>query len=220
MKNLFKTIVNSLFTLTIVSFTALLVTSCETESFVADNYKIKTGVDVKMLTMSQEGGALTTPFITKLIAGQNHEAGTVTVDSDGTNLLVTYNIDYNWTMKASHLYIGNCEELPLSRSGNPKIGKFPYKKEHEDGISEYTYTIPLSSLEGDCFCFAAHAEVDCSNIETTIEGGGSLEIIEGIETPIEMGECGEETAWGEGTDFSGNSWAMYLEFCIENPIGG
>lgn len=217
MKNLFKIITNSLCTLTIVSFVALLVTSCETESFVADNdYKIKTGVDVKMLTMSIEGDALTTPFITKLIAGQNHEAGTVTVDSDGINLLVTYNINYNWTMKASHLYVGNCEELPLSRSGNPKIGKFPYKKEHGYGISEYTYTIPLSSLEGNCFCFAAHAEVDCNDIE----GEGNIEVVEGLEIPIEMSECGEETAWGEGTGFSGNSWAMYLEFCIENPIEG
>ena len=120
-----------------------------------------------------------------LIAGQNHIAGTVIVDVDGDNLIITYTTNDDWTLDATHLSITNCEEggFPATNSGNPKIGKFEYSSTHDSGTTEVVYTIPLDDVT-ETFCFAAHAEVS--------------------------GETGE-TAWAEGADFGGNSWAMFVE---------
>ncbi len=120
-----------------------------------------------------------------LIAGQHHEIGTVTIDIEGDNLIVTYTTNGDWVLDATHLHITNCEEdgFPTTGSNNPKIGHFDYASEHEDGTTQVTYTIDIGEITGE-LCFAAHAEVD----------GPS-----------------EETAWGEGEGFGGNSWAMYFE---------
>ena len=120
-----------------------------------------------------------------LIAGQNHIAGTVTVDVDGDNLIITYTTNDDWELDATHLSITNCEEgsFPSTNSGNPKIGKFEYSSLHDTGVNQVIYTIPVDDVT-ETFCFAAHAEVS--------------------------GETGE-TAWAEGSDFGGNSWAMFVE---------
>ena len=120
-----------------------------------------------------------------LIAGQNHIAGTVTIDIEGDNLIVTYTTNSDWTIGATHLHISNCEEdgFPLTGSKNPKIGNFEYASTHNEGVTEVTYIIDLNDVTNQ-FCFAAHAELN---------GPSS------------------ETAWAKGEDFGGNSWAMYVE---------
>ncbi len=120
-----------------------------------------------------------------LIAGQHHEIGTVTIDIEGDNLIVTYTTNGDWVLDATHLHITNCEEdgFPTTGANNPKIGHFDYTSVHEDETTQVTYTIDIGEITG-ALCFAAHAEVD----------GPS-----------------EETAWAEGEDFGGNSWAMYFE---------
>ena len=125
-------------------------------------------------------------FTTNLIAGQNHIAGTVTVENDGENLIITYTTNGDWTIDATHLSIGGCDDgsIPTTGSGNPKIGHFEYRSTHSDGVNRVVYTISLDDILED-YCFAAHAEV--------------------------KGPTGGETAWAEGTEFSGNSWAMYVE---------
>ena len=119
-----------------------------------------------------------------LIAGQHHVAGDITVDNDGENLIITFTTNEDWTINATHLYIGECEDIPLTGSGNPKIGNFEYHSTHSDGVNQVIYTIPLTLIP-ESYCLAGHAEVS--------------------------GPTGGETAWGEGDEFSGNSWAMYIE---------
>ena len=121
-----------------------------------------------------------------LIAGQHHEAGQVTIDSDGENLIITYSTNPDWTIDLTHLSIGNCNEqwIPTTGSGNPKIGQFEHTEPHTQGTNEVTYLINLDALN-EAYCFAAHAEV--------------------------TGPNGGETAWAEGFNFEGNSWAMYVE---------
>ena len=123
---------------------------------------------------------------TNLIAGQHHIAGTVTVENDGENLIITYTTNDDWTIDATHLSIGGCDDgsIPTTGSGNPKIGHFEYHSTHSDGVNQVTYTVSLEDILED-YCFAAHAEV--------------------------QGPTGGETAWAEGYEFSGNSWAMYVE---------
>lgn len=145
-------------------------------------------------------------YTTNLMAGQHHLAGTITVDKDADNLLVTYQTNTDststksWTIAATHLYVGDCTLIPITKAGNPKIGKFPFKEDHPAGTTSYTYSIPLNTLS-DCLCIAAHAVVDCSQEENTQKNN----------------ECGQETAWGAGQEFAGNSWAMYIEVCTNTP---
>jgi len=74
--------------------------------------------------------------------------------------------------------------MPTNGSGNPMIGHFEHSESHSEGTTEVVYLIDLDALE-EYFCFAAHAEV--------------------------TGPTGGETAWAEGTEFEGNSWAMFVE---------
>ena len=123
---------------------------------------------------------------TELMAGQHHEAGTVSVDNDGENLIITYSTNPDWTINLTHLSIGNCDEqsFPTTGSGNPKVGKFEHTEPHSAGTNEVVYMISLDVVE-DNYCFAAHAEVTWPT--------------------------GEETAWANGIDFGGKSWAMYVD---------
>jgi len=124
----------------------------------------------------------------RLMAGQHHDAGTVTIDNDGTYLILTYTTNADWTINLTHMSIGDCEEqwVPTTGSGNPKVGHFEHTEPHSTGTNEVVYMLNLDMLAGlDKYCFAAHAEV--------------------------YGPTGGETAWAEGLDFDGNSWAMYVE---------
>jgi len=137
---------------------------------------------------------------TNLIAGQNHIAGTVSVDVSYDNedfpegnLIITYNTNDDWTIGLTHLSLGEClVDIPTNGGGNPKVGKFEHTEPHFAGTNQVEYYVSLDALliEGEEeyleeYCFAAHAEVN--------------------------GPTGEETAWAEGIGFDGNSWAMYVE---------
>ena len=123
---------------------------------------------------------------TNLIAGQHHVAGKVSVDMQGTDLIITITTDPGWTIDETHLSIGNCDEqwVPTTGSGNPKIGHFEHDTSHNGDVTQVSYTLD-SSVLNNVYCFAAHAVVN--------------------------GPTGGETAWGQGLDFDGNSWAMYVE---------
>jgi hypothetical protein len=128
---------------------------------------------------------------THLIAGQHHTAGSVTIDVVGDNLIVTYTTNADWTIGTTHLSIGVCDEdwVPTTGSGNPQIGQFEFTEPYSQTDQEVIYIIPITDV-GDNYCFAAHAEVE--------------------------GPTGGETAWAEGAEFSGNSWAMFSEFDLSN----
>lgn len=134
-------------------------------------------------------------FYTNLIAGQHYVAGSVTVDIVGDNLIITYTTNGDWTLGITHLSIGNCDEdwAPLTGSGNPQIGQFEYTEPFSSGPHEVVYVISLEGLD-DNFCFAAHAEV--------------------------VGPNGGETAWAQGTQFSGRSWAMFAELNLSDCDSG
>lgn len=132
---------------------------------------------------------------TNLIAGQHHTAGSVTIDVEGNNLIVTFTVTGDWTIGTTHLSIGLCDSdwVPTTGSGNPQIGHFEFTEPYSETQNEVVYIIPITDI-GDNYCFAAHAEVD--------------------------GPTGGETAWAEGTEFSGNSWAMYSEFDLSSCSSG
>ncbi len=128
---------------------------------------------------------------TNLIAGQNYIAGTVNVQLDGDDLVITYTTNSDWTIHATHLSIGNCDEqsIPTNGGGNPKVGHFEHSTENDNGTVSVVYILDASVLD-DNYCFAAHAEVS--------------------------GPTGGETAWAEGINFEGNNWAMYVEALLSD----
>ena len=181
-------------TLIIFGILAMTFISCEIESIEDTTLKsqdsqtnIELSVDLENL-----GEACVT---VNLIAGQHHVAGDITVYNDGENLIIVYTTNDDWTIDLTHLSIGNCDEdwVPLTGSGNPKVGRFEYTEPYSVSDHEVVYVIPLADLDNN-YCFAAHAEV--------------------------QGPTGGETAWGEGPAFSGNSWAMYVEALLSDCDGG
>ena len=128
------------------------------------------------------------------LAGQHIPAGTISITNDLTNLYVTFNTTGDWKMMETHLYVGSYEGLPKTKTGNPKIGNFPYKNSLGSDTT-FTYAIPLSSLgEDQCFVVAAHASVATLDLE-----GNVVE---------------QQTAWGAGSQITeGGSWATYTVYC-------
>ena len=123
---------------------------------------------------------------TPLIAGQHIDAGNVSFDIYEDEIVISYETTGDWDISAVHFSISECgDELsfPATGSGNPKIGKFEYASDHEDGINSVKYYFNIEDMD-DVFCIAAHAVV-------------------------ENAEGDQETAWAEGQDFGGRSWAMY-----------
>lgn len=141
-----------------------------------------------------------------LWAGQNIDAGTVTVTAEGDNLVVTYETSGGWTMDELHLWAGyDLTSMPTTRKGNPIPGQFPYVSENIAGKTAYSFTIGLSELGVDCgesVYLAAHAAL------SLLDENGDV-----VQT---------ETGWGDGTNIlSKGNWATYfivLLTCDDGPV--
>jgi len=138
-----------------------------------------------------------------LYAGQDELVGNVDVSNDESNLYVTYNLYEPWVMTEAHLSVGNTSaDIPQNKGNNPTPGQFEYKESFDSGVSTYTFVISLDDIPNDGdIAIAAHAVV---------------EIIEEVYTEEEgtITETREETAWGAGSDFDGDNWAMYFEYIL------
>ena len=146
------------------------------------------------VNQSQTGreGCTPTEMTVNLMAGQTMLAGNVNVTNDGENVTVTYTTDPGWFLSQIHLYVGEYEFAPQNNGGNPQPGKFPIKESFNPWVSTWSTSIPLSSLP-DCFIVAAH-----SVVHNTTGNGGT------------------QTGWGQGSQFPGNNWGMYFNYCIES----
>ncbi len=109
-----------------------------------------------------------------LYAGQSLRIGYVTVANDSRNLYVAYYMYWgsSWVFKETHLYAGSLSDAPLTSSGNPRVGNFPYSATFDPTVKRFGYAIPLSSLgafgnAGSEIVVLAHAVVlnlDSDNI--------------------------------------------------------
>jgi len=117
--------------------------------------------------------------------------GWIYVWNDGVNLHVTYS---NWGigMDETHLAVAeSLDDIPQTKSGNPKVGQFPYKHEGLGGVLTDPYTIPLDGWgPGTELVIAAHAAL--VNGETA------------------WADCG-----GPLAQFPGNSWATYFNYTVQ-----
>ena len=116
---------------------------------------------------------------TKMIAGggkydencTGEHVGNITVEEDADgNVTVTYEITVpGWQIDVTQLYVGVESGIPAGKSGNPKIGNFPYKTDHEGGVGTYVYTIPAADVPS-VYGFAAHADVSQNPLNAVCDG--------------------------------------------------
>ncbi|WP_430461871.1 hypothetical protein ACQUQU_03520 [Thalassolituus sp. LLYu03] len=154
--------------------------------------------------VSAEGGVQTQT----LYAGQTLNAGSVTLQVIGDDLVVTYSTTDGWSLNETHLWVGtSLSDMPQTRKGTPKIGNFPYHSGSLSGVSQYTETIPLSVLGFSCpqadtqYYVAAHAVV------SRVGADG-----ETVQT---------ETGWADGTGFVDKGmWGTYFTLVLTCDCGG
>jgi hypothetical protein len=85
-------------------------------------------------------------YCTNLMAGQYTDAGDICVAVEDANVLITYTTVDGWKLTETQLFVGSTQaEMPQTRQGNPKVGNFPYKSGNLNGVTTYTFTIPLDS---------------------------------------------------------------------------
>jgi hypothetical protein len=153
--------------------------------------------------------AADTTTTTPLMMAQTENIGDIIVDYVDVNdsddyLKITYSItNLNWALNETHVDAQpDPDDFPMTKKGNPKVGHFTYHNDtHLPGETSYTYIIYGEWNAGDTLYVAAHAEVSKQVTETIIDEDGNEIIITYYVY---------ETAWGDGTDFPGNNWAMYF----------
>jgi hypothetical protein len=138
-----------------------------------------------------------------LWAGQSINAGTLAVSNDETNLYVTYSATSGNTFGTLHLWVGtDLTLLPAVKNGpnagTPIPGQFPHAYDTQGG-TEYTFTIPLSSItiSGGCgtsINIVAHAEMQVTSPDGTTSG---------------------ETAFGGSTPGAGPRWWFYATYGVK-----
>ena len=80
-----------------------------------------------------------------LFAGQTIDAGTVSFEVTGSDLVVTYSTTGGWELQEVHLWVGDdLSNMPQTRKGNPKIGNFPYASGDISGDTQYQISVPLA----------------------------------------------------------------------------
>jgi len=184
-----------------------------TEELTDQNYFVVTEYSIPQNTSSRSAQE-DYCFTVDLIAGQNMYAGTVTVSRTETDLILTYNTFGYWTIGTTHVSIGDCNEewVPLTGSGNPKIGKFSHTEPHSEEINRVVYQIDLEILPDytDLYCFAAHAEVEGPDGEETAWAGDMND--DGGSGGIGRVVTSSSSRNGYTVkEFGGRSWATYIE---------
>lgn len=120
-----------------------------------------------------------------LIAGRTLDIGTVRCWIKGDSLHVLYSADDGWMLGETQLAVALTRaDFPLTKKGNPKIGKFPFKQRHDPPVAAVHYSLDLRPYhleDNPTLVIAAHAEAVLPS------GSGGIER--------------EEGAWAEGERF-------------------
>ena len=130
--------------------------------------------DQSGITYLTKGGPTSFP----LYAGQHDLVGNVLVWDDGETLCVTYQLSpealaEGWLLYETHLAVAtSLVGIPTNKSGNPKVGQFPFGNDELGGVAEDgPYCIDFGDEEGeldvacgDTLVIAAHAVISDASI--------------------------------------------------------
>jgi Tol biopolymer transport system component len=134
-----------------------------------------------------------------LLTQQGRGVGKVLVQNDAETVYVTYETTDGWFLETTALSVtADVSGIPVGRSGNPTIGRFPYGSGHAPGTTTFTYQIPIPATAAErSVVVAAYAQV-----------GNYVR---------------SEAAWGGGEPLSSSgNWATWftapLESCASRSI--
>lgn len=138
-----------------------------------------------------------TPYVTDLLAGQNMDAGNVTIYNTQDSLYIFVETSGNWRLTSTKIYVGTLAGMPQTSTGNPKVGQFPYKKNFSPSATSSLTVISLSGLPA-CYIVAVHVDLQ--------------QVVNG--TIVQT-----QTGWANGSPMPGSNWAMYANYCTQacNP---
>jgi hypothetical protein len=140
-----------------------------------------------------------------LIAGRTLDIGAVRCWIEGNSLHVLYSAEDGWLLGETQLAVAlSRADIPLTNNGNPKVGKFPFKKMFDPPVAEVHYSIDLETCglhDAGTLVIAAHAEAVLPS------GSGGIER--------------EEGAWAEGERFvhPADAGAFRLERPSDAKVG-
>ncbi len=106
-----------------------------------------------------------------------------------------------------HFFVGSSlSEIPVTKSGNPQVGLFPYKSNNLAGQTTYSFTIPFATL-----CFT------CPGPEQYIVAAHAA-----VRKLLSNGTYQTETGWGDGQRLvQRGNWAMsniiFISCDLTNP---
>lgn len=135
-----------------------------------------------------------------LLAGQAQDAGDACFRVVDDVLEIEYATHVGWVIDETHAWVGmNLSTLPLTPSGNPKPGQFPYGQNDLGGTSSWSMSIPLTD-------FGIEDPEACNpkTLYLSLHAAVRLEGVDGYT---------HESAWAEGNRINeeGN-WATYNRF--------
>lgn len=139
------------------------------------------------------------PPITQTIwAGQNVEAGSVTIWCTGTTAYLKFDVTGDWWLEQTHVAIAyTVDGIPQTKNGTPIPGDFPYGMTYDPLVKTYTYEIPWEDgweLD-DHLVIAAHSVV------------------------VKLDEYGQimesQTGWAGDKEGPGKRWWRYFEWDLK-----
>jgi len=164
-----------------------------------------TGVSVSDVQTDVYVDAANDQVCSDLLAGQFTDAGDVCVKVDGSDLVVTYATTNGWQLTEAHLFVGtSLAQMPQTRTGNPKIGNFPFNSGDITGAVTHEFRVPLSTwgLTG--------SETQCNDLGLIVAAHAALRKDNG------NGTFQTETGWGAGARMvDKGSWATYFGLTLK-----
>lgn len=142
-----------------------------------------------------------------LMASQTIAAGVVSIEevADAVIIRVMPDLASGWRLKKVHVYFDE-SMLPLTRSGNPKVGQFPYRMAFPEPVEEPWVVVveqcPVTSIESAMRVVAVHADLVLLNAE------GEVDSVVGAWAQDEL----------NATAFEGPRWGWWNEYelsCVD-----
>ena len=168
----------------VILITSLLtVVACQFKN-IAD---LKGKVTTNQTTFIQIKG-LSPRYTTNLMVEDYLDVGNVTIYTDDDNIYIEYETNDEWYLKNVHLYVGDLEFIPTTKSQLPKPKNFPIHSVCPNQTQSEIFVVSKTKLPEN---FAVSAQAEVKREEN------------GMDTKT-------ETAWCEGDRFSTNSLGMYF----------
>jgi hypothetical protein len=93
---------------------------------------------------------------------QNEIVGYVQTFQTQTDCYYVFNVNSNWKIKRSNLFVGNFNNIPLNSNGGPVVSNFPFKTFSDGGVSKVVVKIAKNTLS-NCVTLSANMRIKQNN---------------------------------------------------------